>query len=76
MKCSYDFLGTWNGHFSHLLRLYYGCKIECIQRDSKTPNGVFLFDIQDISKPTLELPHWTGKKVPKPSLKLPLLIEK
>ena len=31
MKCNYDFLGTWNGCFSHLPRLNYGCKIECLQ---------------------------------------------
>ena len=25
------FLGIWNGHFSHLPKLNYGCKIECLQ---------------------------------------------
>ena len=31
MKCNYDFLSIWNGHFSHLPKLNYECKIKCLQ---------------------------------------------
>ena len=35
------FLGIWNGHFSHLPRLNYGCKIECLQQGD--PLSPYLF---------------------------------
>ena len=35
------FLGIWNGHFSHLSRLNYGCKIECLQQGD--PLSPYLF---------------------------------